>query len=57
VLGEAATAGDFVRTMKQLLDLIDQVADAAGTSPVRRTARQASDLLRHGVIAYSSLSQ
>jgi ATP-dependent RNA helicase HelY len=57
VLGEAVTAGDFVRTMKQLLDVIDQVADAAGDSPVRRTARQASDLLRHGVIAYSSLSQ
>jgi ATP-dependent RNA helicase HelY len=55
--GEAVTAGDFVRTMKQLLDVIDQVADAAGDSPVRRTARQASDLLRHGVIAYSSLSQ
>jgi ATP-dependent RNA helicase HelY len=57
VLGEALTAGDFVRTMKQLLDVIDQVADAAGDSPVRATARKAGDLLRHGVIAYSSLSQ
>jgi ATP-dependent RNA helicase HelY len=57
VLGESLTAGDFVRTMKQLLDVIDQVADAAGDSPVRRTARQAGDLLRRGVIAYSSVSQ
>jgi ATP-dependent RNA helicase HelY len=57
VLGETLTAGDFVRTMKQLLDVIDQVADAAGDSPVRTTARRAGDLLRHGVIAYSSVAQ
>jgi len=50
-------AGDFVRWMKQLLDLADQVADAAGNSPLRRTARRTSDLLRHGVVAYSSLSE
>ncbi len=58
VLGDAqVTAGDFVRTMRQLLDVIDQVADAAGASPVRVTARAASKLLRHGVIDYSSLAQ
>jgi len=50
-------AGDFVRWMKQLLDLADQVADAAGDTPLRRTARRTSDLLRHGVVAYSSLSE
>jgi len=50
-------AGDFVRWMKQLLDLADQVADAAGDAPLRRTARRTSDLLRHGVVAYSSLSE
>jgi len=49
-------AGDFVRWMKQLLDLTDQVADAAGDAPLRRTARQASDALRRGVVAYSSVS-
>ncbi len=49
-------AGDFVRWMKQLLDLTDQVADAAGNAPLRRTARQASDALRRGVVAYSSVS-
>jgi ATP-dependent RNA helicase HelY len=43
--------------MKQLLDLADQVADAAGGGPLRRTARRTSDLLRHGVVAYSSLSE
>jgi len=50
-------AGDFVRWMKQLLDLADQVADAAGDAPLRAVARQASGRLRRGVVAYSSLSE
>ena len=49
-------AGDFVRWMKQLLDLADQVADAAGDGALRKTAREASRLLRRGVVAYSSVS-
>jgi ATP-dependent RNA helicase HelY len=49
-------AGDFVRWVKQLLDLADQVADAAGDTPLRKTARKASDALRRGVVAYSSVS-
>jgi ATP-dependent RNA helicase HelY len=49
-------AGDFVRWVKQLLDVTDQVADAAGDTSLRRTARKASDALRRGVVAYSSVS-
>jgi ATP-dependent RNA helicase HelY len=50
-------AGDFVRWMKQLLDLADQVADAAGDDTrLRKTAREASRRLRRGVVAYSSVS-
>ena len=49
-------AGDFVRWMKQLLDLTDQIADAAGDSALRKTARKASASLRRGVVAYSSVS-
>jgi ATP-dependent RNA helicase HelY len=49
-------AGDFVRWTKQVLDLADQVADAAGDSPLRDTARATSAALRRGVVAYSSLS-
>jgi ATP-dependent RNA helicase HelY len=49
-------AGDFVRWVKQLLDLTDQIADAAGDTPLRRTARLTSGALRRGVVAYSSLS-
>lgn len=49
-------AGDFVRWVKQLLDLTDQVADAARDSELRTTARAASQALRRGVVAYSSVS-
>jgi ATP-dependent RNA helicase HelY len=49
-------AGDFVRWMKQLLDLTGQVADAAGDSPLRESAREAVRRLRRGVVAYSGLS-
>lgn len=45
------TAGDFVRQMKQLVDFAGQIADAAGDSPVRRTARAAIDLLRRGIVS------
>jgi len=48
-------AGDFVRWMKQLLDLAGQVADAAGTGPLRETARGVVTAVRRGVVAYSAL--
>lgn len=50
-------AGDFVRWMKQLLDLAGQVADAAGDSPLRKTAREAVHALKRGVVAYSSVTE
>ena len=49
-------AGDFVRWMKQLLDLAGQVADAAGDQPLRETAREVVRRLRRGVVAYSGLA-
>ncbi|WP_433338515.1 DEAD/DEAH box helicase [Spirillospora sp. CA-294931] len=58
VLMEAdMTAGDFVRAVKQLLDLLGQVADAAPpNSHIRKTARRAMDALRRGVVAYNSVA-
>lgn len=50
-------AGDFVRWVKQLLDLADQVADAAGSGALRDTARETAARLRRGVVAYSSVSE
>ncbi len=51
------TAGDFVRWTKQLLDLLGQVAQAAGESDpqLRAAADAAVDALRRGVVAYSSV--
>jgi ATP-dependent RNA helicase HelY len=57
VLGQTdLAAGDFVRWMKQLLDLAGQVADAAGDQPLRETAREVVRRLRRGVVAYSGLA-
>ncbi|MGH3347762.1 MAG: DEAD/DEAH box helicase [Nocardioides sp.] len=50
-------AGDFVRWVKQLLDLTGQVADAAGPGTLRETARAAVRSLKRGVVAYSSLNE
>jgi ATP-dependent RNA helicase HelY len=49
-------AGDFVRAMKQLIDVVAQVADAAGPGPLRKTARESLDQLRHGVVSYTSIT-
>jgi ATP-dependent RNA helicase HelY len=58
VLTEAdLTAGDFVRWAKQLLDLLGQVAQAAGAADaeLRATAEAAGDAIKRGVVAYSSV--
>ncbi|WP_119730588.1 DEAD/DEAH box helicase [Thermomonospora amylolytica] len=51
------TAGDFVRAVKQLIDLLGQVADAAPEdSRIRKVAGRAMDAMRRGVVAYSSVA-
>jgi ATP-dependent RNA helicase HelY len=50
-------AGDFVRWVRQVLDLLGQLHDAAPEdSPVRRSAPAAMDALRRGVVAYTSVT-
>ena len=58
VLDETAdlTPGDFVRAVKQLIDLLDQIAGAASGGELTATARSAIDALRRGVIAYSAVA-
>jgi ATP-dependent RNA helicase HelY len=46
------TAGDFVRWVRQVLDFADQIADAAGPGQLRKTARQAVQAMRRGVVAF-----
>jgi ATP-dependent RNA helicase HelY len=55
VLASDLTPGDFVRAVKQLIDLLDQVAAAARPAPVADIARRAIAALRRGVVAYSSV--
>jgi len=57
VLTESAdlTPGDFVRAVKQLLDLLDQIAGVAG-GELAAAARDAMAGLRRGVVAYSAVT-
>ncbi|MFL6062258.1 MAG: DEAD/DEAH box helicase [Marmoricola sp.] len=49
-------AGDFVRWVKQLIDLSGQVADATSDPEVRDAAREAVTRLRRGVVSYTSVT-
>jgi ATP-dependent RNA helicase HelY len=55
LLDEDMTPGDFVRAVKQLIDLLDQIAAAAGGSALAGKASEAIRALRRGVVAYSSV--
>ena len=56
VLRSELTPGDFVRAVKQLMDLLGQIAVAAGPgSELAGTAHAAVAALRHGVVAYTSV--
>ncbi len=55
LIGPDLTAGDFVRAMKQLIDLLRQLAVADSGGELGKTARAAADLLLRGVVAYSSV--
>jgi ATP-dependent RNA helicase HelY len=55
LLDDDMTPGDFVRAVKQLVDLLDQIREAAGDTPLATTARSAVAALRRGVVAYSSI--
>ncbi len=48
------TGGDFVRTIKQLIDVLGQVAVVAPNTTTRATARRASDAAFRGVVADAS---
>jgi ATP-dependent RNA helicase HelY len=54
------TPGDFVRAVKQLIDLLDQIAAApvpgSAGRDLKATARAAIDNIRRGVIAYTAVT-
>ncbi|MDQ0769087.1 ATP-dependent RNA helicase HelY [Pseudarthrobacter defluvii] len=54
--GTDLAAGDFVRWVKQVVDLLDQLAKIPGLDPrLSRLCAEAISLIRRGVVAYSSV--
>uniref|UniRef100_UPI00135A579B DEAD/DEAH box helicase n=1 Tax=Puerhibacterium puerhi TaxID=2692623 RepID=UPI00135A579B len=53
--GTDIAAGDFVRWCKQVVDVLDQLAQAAPRPALRSAARKAQDAVLRGVVAYSSV--
>ncbi|NUT72317.1 RNA helicase [Pseudarthrobacter sp. C4D7] len=54
--GTDLAAGDFVRWVKQVVDLLDQLAKIPGLDPrLARLCAEAITLIRRGVVAYSSV--
>nr|WP_109535592.1 RNA helicase [Mycolicibacter sinensis] len=49
--GSPLSAGDFVRWCRQVLDLLDQLRNAAPGADLRATAKQAIDTVLRGVVA------
>ena len=52
---EEITPGDFVRVTKQLIDLLQQVAQVAEDPDLAEVARGAVDACQRGVVAYSGM--
>ncbi len=52
---EEITGGDFVRLVKQCIDLLHQLAEVAPNPATRATAHDAADRCRRGVVAASSV--
>ncbi len=55
VLAEDDAPGDFVRSIKQLVDLLRQLEEIATTQDLADRTRSAIDSLNRGVIAYSAV--
>jgi ATP-dependent RNA helicase HelY len=54
LLDDNTTPGDFVRTMKQLIDLLRQVASHAPNPATRANAEAAVDRVLRGVVLSAS---
>ena len=55
IANEEMSGGDFVRNVKQLIDLLRQLGDVASTPATGKRAREAADSLFRGVVAASSV--
>ncbi len=55
IADEEISGGDFVRNVKQLIDLLRQLGDVANEAATAKAARDAADRLFRGVVAISSV--
>ncbi|GAB4100050.1 DEAD/DEAH box helicase [Sinomonas halotolerans] len=56
--GTELAAGDFVRWVRQVIDLLDQLADVPGIEPrLSRLCHEAIRGVRRGVVAYSAVAE
>jgi ATP-dependent RNA helicase HelY len=55
VLGEDDAPGDFVRSTKQLIDLLRQLIDVSDSADQRALIKTTVDTIQRGVVAYSAL--
>ena len=55
IVDEAVSGGDFVRNVKQLIDLVRQLGQMAPEPATAKEARDAADRLFRGVVAASSV--
>ncbi len=55
IADEEMSGGDFVRNVKQLIDLLRQIGDTAPSGATAATARAAAERLMRGVVAASSV--
>jgi ATP-dependent RNA helicase HelY len=55
IVDEAVSGGDFVRNVKQLIDLVRQLGEIAPEAATAKAARDAADRLFRGVVAASSV--
>ncbi|QCU78055.1 DEAD/DEAH box helicase [Citricoccus sp. SGAir0253] len=53
--GTDLAPGDFVRWARQVIDLLDQLSKVPGHPGLPRQCQRAVDLVRRGVVAYSSV--
>ena len=55
IMDDEMSGGDFVRNVKQLIDLLRQIGDAVPHETTARTAHEAADAMFRGVVAASSV--
>jgi len=55
IAGAGIAPGDFVRWTRQVMDCLGQIASAAPTNDLARTAEAAKERLGRGIVAWSTI--